>query len=140
MRITCETVLNGGLVLLVSFLGVHLNAQITDQVNADISHPFIVSTKTLPAGKYVFRMQEGNNTIMTVTSADGKDSDTFIVRESIAKATPAHTELVFNRYGDKEFLKNVYEGGNKMGVRVVETSKVEKQLVAQGQQPVTHTE
>jgi hypothetical protein len=100
-----------------------------------------VSTKTLPAGKYVFQMNQGSDLgVMTVSTADGSNSDQFMVRESIAPKTPAHTELVFNRYGNKEFLNKVYEGGNKTGVALMEPSKMEKELQAQGQHPVTHTE
>jgi len=141
MQITRETTLTRGLFLLVPFLAAHLSAQIVNQVDADISHPFIVGTKTLPEGKYIFRMQEGSGgKVMTVISADGKNSDQFMVRESIAPHTPAHTELVFNRYGDKEFLIKVYEGGNKYGIAVTGISKMEKELQSQGLQPVTHTE
>jgi hypothetical protein len=82
----------------------------------------------------------GESGVMVVTSADGKASDQFLVRQSQAPRTPAHTELVFRRYGDKEFLTKVYVAGNASGVAVSETSKQEKQLIAQGQQPVEHTE
>ena len=63
-----------------------------------------------------------------------------MVRESIARTAPAHTELVFNRYGNKEFLRKIYEAGNKTGVTVSETSKEEQELQQQGQKPVEHTE
>ncbi|MBV8073234.1 MAG: hypothetical protein JO270_25275 [Acidobacteriaceae bacterium] len=117
------------------------NAQITDQVEATIPHSFVVGTKTLPPGKYVFQMQQGSSGgVMTVTSADGKDSDMFTVRESQARSVPAHTELVFRRYGDQEFLTKIYEGGNRLGVAVAGQSKMEKELVAQGQKATEHTE
>jgi hypothetical protein len=141
MRIACKTVLKVGLVLFTPFLAVHLNAQITNQINADMTHSFMITSKTLPPGKYVFQMSQGSDLqTMTVSTADGKASDQFMVRQSIAPTTPAHTELVFRRYGDKEFLTKIYEAGNKNGVAVAETSKEEKQLQKQGQKPVEHTE
>lgn len=141
MRVRRSAVLSVSVLSLCFFTAARTDAQITNQVDATISHSFIVSTKTLPPGKYIFRMQQGSSgTIMTVTSADGKNSDVFSVRESQAPATPARTELVFRRYGDKEFLSKIYEGGNKLGVAVLGASKMEKQLQAQGQQPTEHSE
>jgi len=140
MRLRNSAVLTVGISSLLTFIPVSMHAQITNEIEATISHSFIVSTKTLPPGKYTFRMQQGSDGgIMTVTSADGKNSDDFMVRESEASNTPAHTE-VFRRYGNKEFLSKVYEGGNKIGVAMSEPSKLEKELIAQGQQPKEHTE
>jgi hypothetical protein len=131
-----------GLLLLIPFLAADsLNAQIVNQIDADIPHNFMILNKTLSAGKYVFRMsQSSDGAVMVVSTADGKNLDQFMVRDSIAPTRPAHTELIFNRYGDKEFLRRIYEGGNKNGVAVSETSKVEQQLQEQGQKPVEHTE
>jgi len=142
MRVTANTLLSVGLFSLLSFVSAsNTSAQITNRVEATISHSFIVSTKTLPPGKYTFQMEQGSdNGVMIVTSADGKNSDQFIVRESQAAATPAHTELTFRRYGNKEFLSKIFEGGNKLGVSISEPSKLEKELQAQGQKPTEHTE
>lgn len=142
MRITATSLWTAILFSQVWFLTPsRAGAQITGQVEATISHSFIVSTKTLPAGQYTFRMEGGSDgAIMTVSSEDGKNADQFMVRSSEASSTPAHTELVFRRYGDQEFLSKVYESGNRLGVAVSETSKVEKQLQAQGQQATEHTE
>ena len=142
MRLMRSAVLSSSLFsTLFLFTATHTDAQITNEVEATISHSFIVGMKTLPPGKYTFRMQQGSSgSAMTVTSADGKSSDMFMTRESQAPTTPAHTELVFRRYGDKEFLSKIYEGGNKLGVAVVGASKLEKQLMAQGQKATEHSE
>lgn len=142
MQIARRLMLGGGLILVVPFMTVQVsNAQIADQIDATISHSFIVSKKTLPPGKYVFETQSGSEGgIMRVTSADGKLSDEFLVRQSQAPMRPAHTELIFRRYGDKEFLSKIYESGNKSGVAVSSVSAQEKELKAQGQQSVEHSE
>jgi hypothetical protein len=142
MRIPYKTVLNLGFVLSVPFLAaVSLNAQVVDQIDAKIPHSFKLLNKTLPAGQYTFRMDQGSDGgVMVISTADGKNLDQFMVRDSIAPTTPAHTELIFNRYGDKEFLRRIYEAGNKNGIAVSETSQEEQQLNEQGQKPVEHTE
>lgn len=140
MQITGRTIFSATLLSIIAFgAASKTEAQITNQVDATISHSFIAGAKTLPPGKYVFEMSSGG-AFMKVTSADGKDSDMFAVRESQAPKTPAHTELVFRRYGETEFLSKIYEGGNKIGVAVSEPSKQEKQLKAQGQQATEHSE
>src|SRR5690242_18604116 len=118
MRIAYKTVLNVGFFLFAPFLAADLsNAQIVNQVDVDMSHSFMITSKTLPPGKYSFRMGQGSDLqMMTVSNADGKALDQFMVRESIAPTTPTHTELVFNRYGNKEFLRKIFEAGNKTGV------------------------
>jgi hypothetical protein len=142
MRIECKTILNVGFVLFAPFLAAGLsNAQIVNQVDVDMSHSFMITSKTFPPGKYSFRISQGSDLqSMSIANADGKTLDQFMVRESIAPKTPTHTELVFNRYGNKEFLRKIYEAGNKTGVAVSETSKEEKELQQQGQKPVEHTE
>lgn len=117
------------------------HAQIVDQIQADVSHSFIVANTTFPAGKYDFRIQPDSDlTIMTVTSADGKHSAEFIVREAQTNHTPQHSELIFNRYGDKEFLSKIFEEGSQIGSAVAEVPRQELRLQRKGQHPVEHTE
>lgn len=77
---------------------------------------------------------------MTVSSADGRTSADFLIRDSQADHTPKHSELVFNRYGNQEFLKHIYEVGTKDGVTVMEASRAEERLKKQGQSATSHTE
>jgi hypothetical protein len=78
--------------------------------------------------------------IMSVTNENDTTSGEFTVRESEDGHRPNHSELVFKKYGNDEFLAKVYEGGSKTGVAVTETSRQEARLVKQGQQAEEHTE
>lgn len=116
------------------------NAQITNEIRAHLDHSFVIGEKTLPPGEYTFRISQGSNlSEMTARSEDGKNAATFLVRESIDDQRPAHSELVFRKYGDTEFLSKLYQGGSKIGVSLTETSKQEKEMAKQGQ-PTEHTE
>lgn len=118
-----------------------LDAQIANPVRATINHSFIVGNTTLPPGQYTFRMLQGSDLSAMVATNDRKDTSVeFLVRESIDPNTPHHSELVFNRYGNKEFLTKVYESGSRAGVAVMEPSRQELRLQKQGQHPVEHTE
>ena len=116
-------------------------AQITENIVASISHSFIVNNTALPPGKYTFHMiQQTGEAVMRVSSADGRIATDFLVRDSINDHLPQHTELVFNRYGGKEFLARIYESGTKIGASVVNVSREEACLKNQGQTGTTHTE
>ena len=116
-------------------------AQITNPIEATITHSFIVGNATLPPGTYVFRMMQGTDLeVMTVRNKAGDTGAEFLVRASIDSKTPQHSELIFNRYGDKEFLYKIFERGSKDGVAVIEPSREESRLLKQGQTPVEHSE
>lgn len=118
-----------------------LFAQITNQIHAHITHSFVIGDKTLPPGNYTFRI-EGNSDqgVMTARNEHGDIVAQFNVRQSIDNRRPKHSEIVFKRYGNTEFLSKVYETGSKQGVAVAETSKEEEHLVSQGQHGMEHTE
>ena len=120
---------------------VRLNAQIANAIHAHIDHSFVIDDTTLPPGEYTFRtMQDTDLQGMTATSEDGKTSVLFIVRPVTDDHTPRHSELVFRKYGDTQFLDKIFEGGSKSGVEVTETGRQEARLVKQGEQPISHTE
>ena len=118
-----------------------IQAEIVGHVEATIHHRFIVGNTTLPAGTYTFRMLQGTDlNAMSATSEDGNTSVEFLVRRSEDSHAPRHTELIFDRYGNNEFLLHIYEVGLKDGVTVIEPSREESRLEKRGVTPVEHTE
>ncbi len=116
------------------------HAQITNAIEASVTYPFVVGNTTLPAGRYIFRMSQATDLqAMTITNAVADTSVEITVRQSDNSDTPKHNELVFNRYGDKEFLTKIYEAGASTGI-AVDQSPQEARLQKQGQHPVEHTE
>lgn len=118
-----------------------MHAQITGNIYATMHHSFIVGNATLPPGKYVFRMMPDSQLqVMIVRNTQNETAAEFLVRRAIDSHVPKHTELVFNKYGDKEFLLDIYQTGEKVGVTVLEPSREESRLQKQGQNPTEHTE
>jgi hypothetical protein len=141
MKQLWRLVLSEAAISLLFFAASEAHAQIAGQIDADIHHRFIVGNATLPPGHYVFRMLERSDQgAMAVTRADGNAGAEFLVRMSIDSHTPKHSELVFKRYDDQEFLTHIYEAGDKSGVAVLESSRVEARLQKLGKVPVERTE
>lgn len=127
--------------LLLTVGAAWLNAQITNAIQAHVDHSFVIGDKTFRPGDYTFRMMEGSDlSVMTVTSKNGKMAADFHVQEAIDNHQPRHSELVFRKYGNTEFLTKVFEAGTKTGVGLTETSKQEAHFVSQGQQGMEHSE
>jgi len=142
MKKQLRIMLQTALLLVLPLIAVpYLSAQILGHVEADITHPFIIANTTLPAGHYSFRMlQDSELTVMTATNDKTDAKIEFLVNEARSDHRPNHSELIFDRYDNQEFLKKIFESGNRVGVAVVEPSRIEKRLQQQGKHPVEHTE
>jgi hypothetical protein len=113
-------------------------AQIIGNLAAEIPFQFHVGNTTLPAGKYIVHQLEGSDlTMMEITSADGKQSALFNVEPAEAKSTPEKSELIFNKYGDRYFLSEMFDEGNADGSKLFE-SRDEKQASKEGGADVAH--
>jgi hypothetical protein len=127
--------------LLVTAGAARLHAQITNPIQAHIDHSFLIGDKTLPPGDYTFRVEENSDLgVMEVQNKSGEHVAQFNVRRSVDNHRPKHSEIVFRKFGDTEFLSKVYEAGSKTGVSLTETSKQEAQLASGGQRAIEHTE
>jgi len=131
-------------VLAVLFLAVaalRSNAQITNPIQAHIGHSFMIGDKTLPPGDYTFHIEPNTDLgVMDVQTKNGDNVAQVNIRQSLDNHRPKHSELIFRKYGNTEFLSKVYESGSKEGVAVTETGKEEQRLVQEGQHALEHTE
>lgn len=118
-----------------------LKAQITSEVRAHIDHSFVVGDTTLPPGEYIFRMLNSTDlSVMSLSSPGDRIHQEFLVQTAMDDHTPRHTELIFRKFGNTEFLNKIFQRGQKTGVEVTETSRQEKRFVRQGEHGIEHTE
>jgi hypothetical protein len=104
------------------------DAQIVGSLEANIPFPFHAGNTKLPAGKYIIRMLDDSDlTVMEITSADGSVSALFEVQQAEANSTPAKSELIFNKYGNRYFLAKLFDEGNPSGSEVAK-SRYEKRV------------
>ena len=104
------------------------HAQIIGNLEVNIPFAFHAGNTKLPAGNYRIHMLDNSDlTIMEISSADGSTSALFEVQEAEANSTPAKTELIFNKYGNRYFLAQLFDEGNPSGSKVLE-SRYEKKI------------
>jgi hypothetical protein len=114
-------------------------AQIIGDLRANIPFQFYAGNTNLPAGEYRIQILENTDlTFMEISSVDGSASAVFPVREADISSEPAQSELIFNKYGNRYFLAQLFDEGNPSGSQVVESGYEKKvsQATPQAQEHV----
>jgi len=126
------------LVFALTFYASKAHAQIVGALEVSIPFQFHAGNAKLPPGKYVIRMLDDSDlTIMEISSADGSTSALFQVQEAEANTTPAKSELIFNKYGNRYFLAKLFDEGNPSGSQVPK-SAYEKKVSQQAAEAEAH--
>src|SRR3982074_849817 len=113
-------------------------AQINPRVKFDAPAAFYAGDAKLPAGSYTVRGPNAADNFLLIQSTDGSHS--VIVEYEITSSETPHTQsdVTFNKYGETEFLSQVWIKGEESGRQVV-PSKTEqdaaKAAVAEEQSP-----
>ena len=84
---------------------------------ADIPFEFTVGSTTLPAGTYAVEDRTVLGMIV-VRSTDGSRTGLAVGIPAQAKATAGQAKLVFNRYGDRHFLAQVWTSSGNWGCEI----------------------
>lgn len=101
-------------------------SQLNPSVQARIPFAFEVSNRTLPAGEYVVE----TGPVPGLIKLDCADCHTriFVGTNAVRSShTMGEAKLVFQRYGDRYFLRQIWTVGTDTG-REVPMSKAEKEL------------
>jgi hypothetical protein len=104
------------------------HAQISGDLEVNIPFQFYAGNAKLPEGKYVVHMLDDSDLhVMEISTADGSMSALFYVEDAQAGSAPSKNELIFNKYGNRYFLAQVFDDGNPDGSAVPE-SEYEKRV------------
>jgi hypothetical protein len=106
---------------------------------AVVNIPFAFQTErqTLPAGMYRIDRQSGN--LLRLAGPDRAGG--FVMTHDAIKAHPPdHGTIVFDRYGDKYFLHQIWTAGNPTGLECAKSRAEKSALVAQNKQAATSVE
>jgi hypothetical protein len=86
---------------------------IVGRVTADIPFDFTIGNKQFSPGKYT--VARGSNTgSLVIYDSKNKQTAVFLVHNASPRED-AKAMLVFNRYGDKYFLSQVWDGSGNFG-------------------------
>jgi len=104
------------------------HAQIIGGLEVTIPFQFHAGDAKLPPGKYMIRTLDNTDlTIMEISSEDKAISALFEVRDAEANTTPAKSEIIFNKYGNRYFLAKLFDEANPNG-SAVSKSRYEKKV------------
>jgi hypothetical protein len=109
-------------------------AQIVNDIVADIPFAFHAGNARFPAGRYTLRVPvDFSSRVMEIVSADGRNAAFFPVIDAQVGTPPDKPVLVFRKYGDDYFLSKVFDMGSSLGVEVVPSQ--DEKAVSKGRTP-----
>ncbi|MEN6535820.1 MAG: hypothetical protein ABFD89_19310 [Bryobacteraceae bacterium] len=120
---TCKFLLLAGL---VAILAIPAAAQ-TPRLTADIPFEFIAGGQTMPAGEY--SVGDFANIPCVVISGwvqGTRENVVFLTQRAQPMNSAQNSRLVFNKYGDKYFLAEIWGFANELGWRVPQ-SRLERE-------------
>ncbi len=113
-----------------------LSGMATAQLNsgskivAQVPFDFVVANKTVPAGEWVVRLAITDGSVLDISNAQ-TNAGVFSMSSRTETQKPAsYYAMVFDRYGERYFLKAIKLRGSKITYRLPE-SKAEAELRAQ---------
>ena len=98
-------------------------AQAQNAIAVNVPFDFVAGGKTLPAGEYSVRASGAGNTLILIDRKDTSVSALIITNAVVSRDMQTESKLVFNRYGDRYFLSQVWSEGNSQGRQLLKTAR-----------------
>jgi hypothetical protein len=115
-----------GVTALVMFATTRV-AQAQQPLVVNVPFDFVAGNTQLPAGEYTVEVSAPTHSLILVSRKDSTAS-AFINTNAAVSSTPqAESKLIFNRYGDRYFLSQVWREGYAQGRQLVKSSR-EKEM------------
>jgi hypothetical protein len=105
-------------------------AQAQDQLVVTIPFDFAAGSANLPAGDYSVKAASANHTVLLINRDNPAVSMVLIANETSAAARQDQSKLVFNRYGDRYFLSQIWVEGSAMGKELPKSNR-EKEVASE---------
>jgi hypothetical protein len=88
-----------------------VKAQSDLQVRVTVPFDFIVGDQRFPAGDYFLRPHTTAQRVMMITNSDGRTTRMFRADFAERLAPQGHAMVVFDRYEDQYFLRQIWSPG-----------------------------
>jgi hypothetical protein len=102
-------------------------AQAQEQMVVNIPFDFVAGNTTLPSGEYSVKVSGPTNTLILIARNDSAASAFMNTNAAVASEPQTESKLVFNRYGDRYFLSQVWTAGNSSGRQLLKSAR-EKEM------------
>jgi hypothetical protein len=102
-------------------------AQAQETVVVNIPFDFQAGKSTLPAGEYSVKVSNPTHSLILISRKDSTASAFINTNAVVAANVQTESKLVFNRYGDRYFLSQVWSEGNTQGRQLLKTAR-EKEI------------
>jgi hypothetical protein len=117
--------------LMAPFSAMTADAQTGAGVKFEAPFEFTVGGKTLPAGKYsIERLRYDASDILVIRDADRNGLVNFRVARRASKQESDTCKLIFHRYGNTSFLKQIQYGYGIDGYELFK-SRAEREMIKQ---------
>ena len=120
-------------VMLSGLLCAAARAQSTNYtIKFNVPFEFNIGERTMPAGEYVVTLlcRSSNMPAVLIKSGDGRASRILMMTPVDASRLRESATLVFNRYGSRHFLAQVWTPAERAGLKVRRSSAERRMAVA----------
>ena len=102
-------------------------AQADEPMLVNIPFAFVAGNVTLPAGEYRVQKLDGNSTVVLIRCSDATASAMVVTHAAQAKELQTESKLIFNQYGNRYFLSQVWTAGSIRGRQLLKSPQ-EKEI------------
>jgi hypothetical protein len=98
-------------------------ARAQEQILVNVPFDFVAGNKTLPAGEYAVKTIGPTHTLVLIDRNDATASAFLTTNPVVASEPQSESKLVFNRYGDRYFLAQVWTAGYASGRQLMKSDR-----------------
>jgi hypothetical protein len=102
-------------------------AQAQEMMVANIPFDFVADNVTLPAGEYSVKVAAPGRTVLLIDRKDATASAFMNTNAATKNEIQTESKMIFNRYGDRYFLSELWTAGSSRGRRLLKSAR-EKEM------------
>jgi hypothetical protein len=102
-------------------------AQAQEPLAVNIPFDFVAGNMQLPAGEYMVKVSAPTHTLILISRMDSTASGFINTNAAVSSEPQSESKLIFNRYGDRYFLSQVWTEGNSQGRQLLKSAR-EKEM------------
>ena len=95
----------------------------TIKVNANVPFDFIVNGATMPAGEYSVESLDSYGKVLVIGNLTSGAKSLVVATSCSALESADQTKLIFRRYGNSYFLRQIWVAGNDAGHEIPPTAR-----------------